>query len=152
MQMSLQERFIKNLKRYRESLGCSQEELGNRLGSDRTSISRYERTSSRMTIERADALARALDIDVRVLLDTPEDRPISRKPPGAPVSSQLVGQNVHIRRTTERISQKEFGNRVGMDRNHVSRIEASTSPAAALQLTTLEKLAEAFGIKPTDLL
>lgn len=87
-----------------------------------------------------------------MLLDTPEDRPIARKPPGAPVSSELVGQNVRIRRTTEQISQKEFGDRVGMDRNHVSRIEASTSSAAALQLATLERLAVAFGIKPTDLL
>ncbi|WP_415765502.1 helix-turn-helix domain-containing protein [Paraburkholderia sp. J10-1] len=150
--MSLQERFIKNLKRHREARGCSQEELGNRLGSDRTAISRYERTSSRMTIERADALARALDVDVRVLLDTPEDQPIADRPPGDPVSSRLVGQNVRDRRTAQHISQKEFGDRVGMDRNHVSRIEASTSSAAALQLATLEKLAVAFGIKPTDLL
>ncbi|PVX82412.1 helix-turn-helix domain-containing protein [Paraburkholderia unamae] len=150
--MSLQERFIKNLKRYREELGCSQEQLGNRLGSDRTAISRYERTSSRMTIERADALARALDVDVRVLLETPEDHPIAHRPPGSPISSKLVGQNVRDRRTAQHISQKELGDRVGMDRNHVSRIEASTSSAAALQLATLEKLAVAFGIKPTDLL
>ncbi|MEX3943339.1 helix-turn-helix domain-containing protein [Paraburkholderia sp. BR10937] len=150
--MSLQERFIKNLKRYRESLGCSQEELGNRLGSDRTAISRYERTSSRMTIERADALARALDVDVRVLLDTPVEENLAHSPPGAPVSSKLVGQHVRDRRTVEQISQKEFGDRIGMDRNHVSRIEAASGSAVAIRLATLEKLAAAFGIKPTDLL
>jgi transcriptional regulator with XRE-family HTH domain len=150
--MSLQERFIKNLKRYREAVGCSQEQLGNRLGSDRTAISRYERTSSRMTIERADALARALDVDVRVLLDTPEDRAIAHSPPGPPVSSRLVGQNVRDRRTAQDISQKELGDRIGMDRNHVSRIEGASGSAAALRLSTLEKLAAAFGIPPTDLL
>ncbi|WP_221311822.1 helix-turn-helix domain-containing protein [Paraburkholderia atlantica] len=150
--MSLQERFIKNLKRYREAVGCSQEQLGNRLGSDRTAISRYERTSSRMTIERADALARALDVDVRVLLDTPEDRAIAHRPPGAPVSSKTVGQNVRNRRAAAQISQKELGDRIGMDRNHVSRIEGASGSAAALRLSTLEKLASALGIRPTDLL
>lgn len=105
-----------------------------------------------MTLERADALARALDVDVRVLLDTPVDKRIAHKLPGAPVSSKLVGQNVRNLRTEEKISQKELGDRIGMDRNHISRIEASSGSAAALQLTTLEKLAAAFGIKPTDLL
>lgn len=151
--MSLQERFVQNLRRYREQVQVSQEELGSRLGSDRTVISRYERTSSRMTLERADALARALEIDVRVLLDTPADKRIAHKPPGAPVSSKLVGQNVRSLRTAEKVSQKELGDRIGMDRNHVSRIEAvSGDTTVALQLSTLEKLATAFGIKPSDLL
>jgi transcriptional regulator with XRE-family HTH domain len=59
---------------------------------------------------------------------------------------------VRDRRNAEQISQKEFGNRIGMDRNHVSRIEAASGSAAAIRLATLEKLAAAFGIKPTDLL
>lgn len=149
--MSLQERFVQNLRRYRLSLGCSQEELGNRLGSDRTVISRYERTSSRMTLERADALARGLDIDVRVLLDTPSDEEIIRVQPGKPVSSETVGEKVQQLRKAEGITQKDLGNRTGMDRNRISQIEASSGKVAALQLSTLERLAVAFGIKPTEL-
>ncbi|MFM0121098.1 helix-turn-helix transcriptional regulator [Paraburkholderia sp. RL18-101-BIB-B] len=149
--MSLQERFVQNLRRYRVSLGCSQEELGNRLGSDRTVISRYERTSSRMTLERADALARGLDIDVRVLLDTPSDKDIIRVQPGTPVSSETVGEKVRQLRQAEGITQKDLGNRTGMDRNRISQIEASSGKVAALQLSTLERLAAAFGVKPTEL-
>ena len=150
--MSLQERFVKNLRRYRDELGCSQEELGNRIGTDRTAISRYERTSSRMNLERADALARALDIDVRVLLDTPVDKRFVHRPPGKPVSSKLVGEKVRELRMAEGISQKAAGDRIGMDRNHIGRIEASGGATVVLQLATLEKLARAFGVKPTDLL
>jgi transcriptional regulator with XRE-family HTH domain len=149
--MSLQERFVQNLRRYRLSLGCSQEELGNRLGSDRTVISRLERTSSRMTLERADALARALDIDVRILFDTPIGNEIIRVQPGKPVSSETVGEKVQQLRKAEGITQKDLGDRTGLDRNRISQIEASSGKVAALQLSTLEKLAAAFGIKPTEL-
>lgn len=149
--MPLQERFVHNLKRYREQLGCTQEQLGTKLGTDRTVISRYERTSSRMNLERADMLARALDIDVRVLLETPVNKTLVHKPPGKPISSELVGAKVREVRTISALSQREIGDRIGMDRNHLSRIETKGADVAIL-LSTLEKLAQALGVKPTDLL
>jgi DNA-binding Xre family transcriptional regulator len=104
-----------------------------------------------MTLERADALARALDIDVRVLFDTPIGNEIIRAQPGKPVSSETVGEKVQQLRKAEGITQKDLGDRTGLDRNRISQIEASSGKVAALQLSTLEKLAAAFGIKPTEL-
>jgi DNA-binding Xre family transcriptional regulator len=104
-----------------------------------------------MTLERADALARALDIDVRVLFDTPIGNEIIRVQPGKPVSSETVGEKVQQLRKAEGITQKDLGDRTGLDRNRISQIEASSGKVAALQLSTLEKLAAAFGIKPTEL-
>ncbi|NYH18775.1 helix-turn-helix domain-containing protein [Paraburkholderia bryophila] len=150
--MTLQERFIRNLRRFREDLGWSQEQLGSAMGSDRAVIGRYERSSSRMNLERADELARALGLDVRVLLESPTTGEIVRRPPGAPVSSRLVGAKVKMMREAEGITQQELGQRIAMDRNHVSRIEAQGDKSAALLLSTLERLAAALGVKPVDLL
>jgi DNA-binding Xre family transcriptional regulator len=52
----------------------------------------------------------------------------------------------------EKISQKTLGERVGIDRNHISRIEAPNGPTPPLELATLERLAMALGVKPIDLL
>ncbi|WP_051672717.1 helix-turn-helix domain-containing protein [Caballeronia glathei] len=150
--MTLQERFIRNLKRFREDLDWTQEQLGSAMGSDRTVIGRYERSSSRMNLERADELARALGVDVRALLESPTTGEILRRPPGGPVSSRQVGAKVKMMREAEGITQQELGERIGMDRNHISRIEAQGGKVAALQLSTLERLAAALRVKPVDLL
>ncbi|MDR5751360.1 MULTISPECIES: helix-turn-helix transcriptional regulator [unclassified Caballeronia] len=150
--MTLQERFIRNLRRFREDLNWTQEQLGSAMGSDRTVIGRYERSSSRMNLERADELARALGVDVRALLESPTTGPIVRRPPGGPVSSRQVGAKVKMMREAEGITQQELGERIGMDRNHISRIEAQGDNVAALQLSTLERLAAALRVKPVDLL
>jgi transcriptional regulator with XRE-family HTH domain len=150
--MTLQERFIRNLKRFRVDLNWSQEQLGSAMESDRTVIGRYERSSSRMNLERADELARALGVDVRVLLESPTTGEIVRRPPSGPVSSRQVGAKVKLLREAEGITQQELGERIGMDRNHVSRIEAQGDKVAALQLSTLERLAAGLRVKPVDLL
>ncbi len=150
--MSLQERFARNLKRYREELGWSQEKLGSTIGSDRTGISRLERTFGNITIERAHALATAMGIDVRVLMDTPVGTPLLHQAPSSTVSSEAVGARVFQLRNAEEVSQKTLGDRVGLDRNHISRIEAPKGRAAQIELATLEKIATALRVKPGDLL
>jgi transcriptional regulator with XRE-family HTH domain len=150
--MTLRERFARNLKRYRVELGWSQERLGNFIGADRTGISRLERTFGNPTLERADALATAMGIDVRVLMDTSVTAPLIRREPTGDVSSAAVGVRLAELRNAEGISQKTLGERVGIDRNHISRIEAPNGPATPLELATLERLATALGVKPTDLL
>jgi transcriptional regulator with XRE-family HTH domain len=149
--MPLHALFAHNLRRYREQLELSQEELGNRVGSDRTVISRYERTPPKLTLERAYALACALDIDLKVLLDTPVDKALVARPPSAPVTSAQVGANARALRDTQDLSQKDIGDRMGVDRNTISRIERTDQDSPELQLTTLEKLAAALGVKPTDM-
>ncbi|MFL9914701.1 helix-turn-helix transcriptional regulator [Paraburkholderia fungorum] len=151
--MTLQERFARNLKRYREELGWSQEQLGSMVGSDRTAISRLERQRGKITLQRADTLATAMKIDVRVLLETPTTAPLRHRPPTDPISTAQIGAKVLELRTAEEISQKTLGSRVGIDRNLISRLEApGQNQLAPVELSTLEKLATALHVKPTDLL
>jgi transcriptional regulator with XRE-family HTH domain len=151
--MTLQERFARNLKRYREELGWSQEQLGSLVGSDRTGISRLERQGGKITLQRAEALANALKIDVRVLLETSASAPLHPAPPGKPISTADIGAKILELRTAEGVSQKTLGARVGVDRNLISRLEAvGDNQLAPIELSTLEKLAAALRVRPTDLL
>jgi transcriptional regulator with XRE-family HTH domain len=151
-QMSLRERFARNLKRYRMELGMTQEELGSFVGADRTGISRLERTFGNPTLERADALATAMRIDVRVLMATSVTTKIERRPPTGDVSSAAVGAKVLELRNVKGISQKELGARVGLDRNFISRVESPSGRVTPLELASLEKLAIALGVSPVNLL
>ncbi|MEI5997627.1 helix-turn-helix transcriptional regulator [Paraburkholderia bengalensis] len=150
--VTLRERFARNLRAYRIELGMSQEELGTHIGADRTTISRLERTSPNLTLERAEALARALDIDVRVLMTFSGKGEIERRPPTGDVTSAAVSAKVANLREKMGISQKHLGQLAGVDRNFISRVEAPHGRGTPLQLATLEKLAEAFGIHPVELL
>jgi transcriptional regulator with XRE-family HTH domain len=151
-QMSLRERFARNLKRYRIEMGMTQEKLGSFVGADRTGISRLEQTFGNPTLERADALATALGIDVRVLMATPTDAVIEHRAPTKDVSSAAVGAKVLELRSAKGISQKELGARVGLDRNFISRVESQSGRSTPLEFASLEKLAAALGVNPVDLL
>lgn len=150
--VTLRERFARNLRAYRIELGMSQEELGSYIGADRTAISRLERTFGNPTLERAEALASALDIDVRVLMTFSGEGEIERRPPTGDVSSAAVGAKVKELREKMGLSQKRLGDLAGVDRNFISRVEAPHGRRTPLELATLEKLAEAFGIHPVKLL
>ncbi|RDJ98526.1 helix-turn-helix domain-containing protein [Paraburkholderia lacunae] len=151
--MTLQERFARNLKRCREELGWSQEQLGSMVGSDRTGISRLERKAGKITLQRAEALATAMEMDVRILLETPVTASLHRRPPGDQTSTAQIGAKVLELRTAEGVSQKTLAARVGIDRNLISRLEApGENQLAPIELSTLEKLATALRVKPTDLL
>lgn len=130
----------------------SQEELGSYIGADRTAISRLERTFGNPTLERAEALASALDIDVRVLMAFSGKGEIERQPPTGDVSSAAVGAKVARLREKMGLTQKQLGELAGVDRNFISRIEAPHGRGTPLELATLEKLAAAFGIHPVELL
>ncbi|MDR6472137.1 transcriptional regulator with XRE-family HTH domain [Paraburkholderia graminis] len=149
---TLRERFATNLRRYRVQQGMSQEELGSYIGADRTAISRLERTFGNPTLERAEALARALDIDVRVLMAFSGKGEIEPQPPTGDVSSAAVGAKVARLREKMGLTQKQLGELAGVDRNFISRIEAPHGRGTPLELATLEKLAAAFGIHPVELL
>ncbi|MDR6205448.1 helix-turn-helix domain-containing protein [Paraburkholderia graminis] len=149
---TLRERFATNLRRYRVQQGMSQEELGSYIGADRTAISRLERTFGNPTLERAEALASALDIDVRVLMAFSGKGEIERQPPTGDVSSAAVGAKVARLREKMGLTQKQLGELAGVDRNFISRIEAPHGRGTPLELATLEKLAAAFGIHPVELL
>jgi transcriptional regulator with XRE-family HTH domain len=150
--MSLRERFARNLKRYRVELGMTQEELGSFVGADRTGVSRLERTFGNPTLERAVALATAMEIDVRVLMATSVTAKIERRPPTGDISSATVGAKVLELRNAAGFSQKDLGARVGLDRNFISRVESPSGRATPLELASLEKLAVALGVRPVDLL
>lgn len=149
---TLRERFATNLKKYRVQQGMSQEELGSYIGADRTTISRLERTFGNPTLERAEALASGLDIDVRVLMTFSGKDEIERQPPTGDVSSAGVGVNVLKLREKMGLTQKQLGELAGVDRNFISRIEAPHGRGTPLELATLEKLAAAFGVHPVELL
>lgn len=58
-----------NIRRYRASLGVSQEQLGELTGLHRTYISNVERAQLNVTLESLDALARALGVGAHQLLE-----------------------------------------------------------------------------------
>lgn len=62
------EAFARNLKRVREKVGLSQEELADRADLHRTYVSSVERGERNITIDNIDRLARALGIEAHLLL------------------------------------------------------------------------------------
>lgn len=150
--VTLRERFARNLRAYRLELGMTQEELGTYIDADRTAISRLERTFGNPTLERAEALASALGIDVRVLMTFSGKGEIERRPPTGDVTSAAVGAKVARLREKMGLTQKQLGELAGVDRNFISRVEAPHGRSTPLELATLEKLAAAFGIHPVELL
>ncbi|WP_207951288.1 helix-turn-helix domain-containing protein [Cupriavidus sp. L7L] len=146
---SLRQTFAHNLRKLREERGWSQDDLAECLKTDRTSISRIERVAPNVALDKVVQLALALKVDVRQLLSTGVHEVRATSTRGVSPSPQLVGAAVRRLREAEDISQRQLGDRVGLDRNHISRIELGTTNIA---LDTLEKVATALGVAATDLL
>lgn len=71
--MEIREILARNLRRYRQAQGMSQEELAHRAGIDRTYVSSLERSVYAAGIDVVDSLAKALGVEAEDLL---------RRPPG----------------------------------------------------------------------
>jgi transcriptional regulator with XRE-family HTH domain len=67
--MDIRGRLARNLKRRREELGWSQEELADQAGLHRTYVSGIERKVRNPTIEILERLAKALKVSAGDLLD-----------------------------------------------------------------------------------
>lgn len=72
--MEIREVFARNLRRYRQAAGLSQEELAHRAEVDRTYISALERSVYGATIDVVDKLATVLGIEAADLLTRPPVR------------------------------------------------------------------------------
>ncbi|SOY52714.1 helix-turn-helix domain-containing protein [Cupriavidus taiwanensis] len=148
---SLRQTFAHNLRRLREERGWSQDDLAERLETDRTSISRIERLAPNVALDKVALLALAFGVDSRHLLS---EAPLDVRTAGTSSrrelpTPQFVGASVRRHREAAGISQRELGDRVGLDRNHISRIEVGSTNIA---LDTLEKVATALGVSAVDLL
>ncbi|WP_454741338.1 helix-turn-helix domain-containing protein [Cupriavidus necator] len=146
---SLRQIFAHNLKRLREARSWSQDDLGRRMGTDRTTVSRIERLAPNVALDKVRLVADALEVDATQLLETADsdERALTRKP--IALTPEAVGGAVRRLREEQGLSQRELGDRVGLDRNHISRIELGSTNIA---LDTLEKIAAALGVSATDLL
>ena len=72
--MKLTTIFARNLRLCRRAAGLSQERLAEFAGLDRNYIGKLEREESSPTLETVEALALALQIDVKQLIDRPFDQ------------------------------------------------------------------------------
>lgn len=62
---------------------------------------------------------------------------------------QVFASNVRRLRAEHKLSQEALADEVGMDRSYLSTVETS---ATNIGLDLLEKIAEALGVEPADLL
>jgi transcriptional regulator with XRE-family HTH domain len=69
--MSIRDVLAKNVRKYRQAAGLSQEELAHRAEMDRTYISSIERSVYAATIDVVDRLAKALGVEASDLLVRP---------------------------------------------------------------------------------
>ena len=69
--MDIREVFARNLRRYRQERGLSQEALAHEAGVDRTYISALERSAYSASITMVDRLANVLGVDAAALLQRP---------------------------------------------------------------------------------
>ena len=76
--MSIRDVLAKNVRKYRQAAGLSQEELAHRAEIDRTYISSIERSVYAATIDVVDRLAKALGVEASDLLVRPRRRPASK--------------------------------------------------------------------------
>jgi transcriptional regulator with XRE-family HTH domain len=72
--MSIRDVLAKNVRKYRQAAGLSQEELAYRAEIDRTYISSIERSVYGATIDVVDRLAKALGVEAADLLVRPRRR------------------------------------------------------------------------------
>ena len=76
--MSIRDVLAKNVRKYRQAAGLSQEELAHRAEIDRTYISSIERSVYAATIDVVDRLAKALGVEAADLLVRPRRRSASK--------------------------------------------------------------------------
>jgi transcriptional regulator with XRE-family HTH domain len=69
--MDIREVFARNLRKYRQAKGLSQEALAHEAGIDRTYISALERSQYSASITTVDKLATILAVDAAELLRRP---------------------------------------------------------------------------------
>lgn len=146
---SLRQIFAHNLKRLREARSWSQDDLGGRMGTDRTTISRIERLAPNVALDKVKLVAEALEVDAVRLLENAgsAEQALTKKP--ITLTPETVGGAVRRLREEQGLSQRELGDRVGLDRNHISRIEVGSTNIA---LDTMEKIAIALGVTPANLI
>lgn len=70
--MDIREVLALNLRRYRQAVGLSQEELAHRAEIDRTYVSALERSKYAAGIDVVDRLARVLKVEAADLLRRPQ--------------------------------------------------------------------------------
>jgi transcriptional regulator with XRE-family HTH domain len=73
--MDIREVFARNLRRYRQTKGLSQEALAHEAGIDRTYISALERSQYSASISTVDKLATILGVEAADLLKRPAKTP-----------------------------------------------------------------------------
>ena len=71
--MEIKKRFGLSVREHRRSLNVSQEELAMRIGADQAYVSRIEAGQMNVTLETAEQIAAALNVDVGELLKLPGD-------------------------------------------------------------------------------
>jgi transcriptional regulator with XRE-family HTH domain len=76
--MPIRDVLAKNVRKYRQAAGLSQEELAHRAEVDRTYISSIERSVYAATIDVVDRLARALGVEAADLLVRPRRRSVPK--------------------------------------------------------------------------
>lgn len=144
---SLRQTFAQNLRKYRELRGYTQDALAAVIEVDRTAVSRIERLAPNLTVEKVISLGQALDVHPSQLLTSAssEEHQSIRRYSGV----KDVSATVRALRTDMKLSQRQLGDKVGLDRNHVSRIETGE---ANLALDTLERVIKALGADITKVL
>ncbi|KWR79567.1 helix-turn-helix domain-containing protein [Cupriavidus sp. IDO] len=144
---SLRQTFAQNLRKYRELRGYTQDALAALIEVDRTAVSRIERLAPNLTLEKVISLGQALDVHPSQLLTSAssEEHQSIRRYSGV----RDVSATVRALRTDMKLSQRQLGDKVGLDRNHVSRIETGE---ANLALDTLERIIKALGADITKVL
>lgn len=97
------------LEHWRKARGLSQAQLGKMIGSDQTSISRFEAGERRPSAQQTVALAAALGIDARDLLPRRSGAPVS----GAAAGSAAPAPRTALRRLSDTLA--DLAARPGFD-------------------------------------
>ncbi|MGU7781340.1 helix-turn-helix domain-containing protein [Burkholderia sp. PU8-34] len=144
--------FAEQVRLLREAEKLSQEGLGDRIGLDRTVISRIERTRPNLTIARAALIAAALGVSVSRLLRSEDANATTSAPSKQETAEELlqrIPKNLKAHREQSNMTQRQLAERLGADRNWVSAVESGREN---LTLNTIEKFANALNKTPIELL
>ncbi|MDR3067167.1 MAG: helix-turn-helix transcriptional regulator [Comamonas sp.] len=139
---NLAEKFVLEMRRRRQALSLSQQDLGEKLGIDRNTVSRIERGAPNMAVADATAIAETLGTTLGVMLGATEDRPQVAE------LSDTFSSKVRELRVAQGLNQRELAELIGVDRNWVSAVESGSQN---ITLRTLEKFANALKVSPCDL-
>ena len=124
-------------------MGLSQEELGAKIGMDRTAVSRIERNAPNLSLDNANAIATALGTNLPAMLC--EEAMAGLASDGR----RVFATRVRELRIDRKLNQRQLGEIAGVDRNWVSSVESGN---ANITLKTVEKFALAYKVSPTVLL